>query len=594
MSSGAKGLAIKISVLGAIIVALILVLIFVVLPLLNPEEPEPQKPIYVAPGEGLYNNTMITVYPQLNKQDINFLEINNQHGKYAFHMYYDRELGMDAEEMRFVGHEAIEYNKSMYAVLIAYIYLPVSYQSNTEANAPMRDVSEEKMIEYGVTEDTCTASYTVGYEDESGETKYHTVYIGKPTFSSETTYYVALKGRNSVYRFHQEGVEDCLFASMEDYLSPYIFSKYENSLEAMVQVERFKIGLTDPDKLGTDDFIRSIIEIVKTGQNLDGTSNMYDLIYRSKGTGQLVRTGANADRLSEAFTAFYTYFTGEAVVAVNPSAQELKEYGLSADSACYYVTAQLSEDEEDTFSFQISQPKDGYFYTLSTLYGEGNHLLIKVPQATLSFLGSDDKTVFEWAGKDISSLFYEYLIGNPDDGEPGIAQLVITIQKKDDKTGEIIYNTKDTFDVVPNGSGGVIATQQSDGTKYESQLNAEGNLENQFTDYYRLLVYFPAPARFNNMTQEEIDALKANDSALVFELIARDNAGELQRFTYYQIGNSLNVMVETAKGKIVNGEEVWSEPQVSFDVTLSQMDILRINFQKLQNGQDVRPEDYIY
>ena len=596
MSRAQDKLLTKILILALVailLVAALIVVLYVVLPALEEQEPV-EEPIYVAPGEGLYLNTMITVYPEIDKKDITYLEINNPSGTYAFHMFYDREMGMESEEMRFVGHEAIDFNQSMYSILIAYIYLPVSYQSNTVENAPMRDVSEEKMREYGVTEDTCQASYTVGYKTDGGETKYHTVYIGHATFSSETTYYVALKGRNSVYRFHQEGVEDCIMASMEEYLSPMIFGKYSSSTEAMVNIERFKIGLTNPDKIGTEDYIRSLIEIIRTGKNPDGTINMYDLYYESLGTGAIVKTGASTEQIGVAFQALYTYFSGESVIAVNPSAEVLKEYGLSATDACYYITAQFSTDEKDTYSMQISQEKDGYFYTLSTTYGEGNHMLIKVPKSTLTFLGSDDKTVFKWAGTDISSLFYAYLLAQPDDGEPGIASVDIRIQKKNDLTGEITYDIKDGFDVVPNGEGGVIATQKTNGKEYVSEYNAQGVRENQFTDYYRLLVYFPSPVSFNNMTKAEIDALKADDGALVFELVVRDNAGGLEKYSYYQIGSSLDVMVEVTKGQVTDGAEVWGVSQVNFNVKLSEIDILRINFQKLLAGEDVRTEDYIY
>ena len=96
------------------------------------------------------------------------------------------------------------------------------------------------------------------------------------------------------------------------------------------------------------------------------------------------------------------------------------------------------------------------------------------------------------------------------------------------------------------------------------------------------------------MTQAEIDALMADDSAVVFELIATTNDNKIQKYTYYQIGNSLNVMIAITKGELVNGEAVWGETGVNFNTAISQLDILRINLQKLLNGEDVRPEDYIY
>ena len=96
------------------------------------------------------------------------------------------------------------------------------------------------------------------------------------------------------------------------------------------------------------------------------------------------------------------------------------------------------------------------------------------------------------------------------------------------------------------------------------------------------------------MTNEEIEALLADDSAVVFELIAITNDNKAQRYTYYQIGKSLNTMIAISEGEVVNGEVVWGEINVNFDTALSQLDILRINLQKLLNGEDVRPEDYIY
>ena len=577
---------ILISVLAAVLGALVLVYIFVIMPMIEEQETQGgsnnsvSEPPPIDVGEGLYNDTMVTIYPQLNKADITYLEITNKHGTYAFHRYFDST--MDAEEMRIKGHEQIKHDESMYSLLIAYVYLPVSYQSHSEENAPMRDVSDEKMREYGVTEDTCQASYTVGYKDDDGITRYHTVYIGHATFSDETTYYVALKGRNSVYRFHQEGVEQCLLASLEDYISPLIYVRFESSLVAMATVEKFRIGVSDPSKIGTDGYLVDLVDIRKSGQNLDGTTNMYDLYYRSRGTGKITKTGASADQLNAAFTAFYTYFVGDKVISINPTDEELIKYGLDLNSPCYFVAAQLSNDENDSYSFQISELQDGYYYTISNMFGDDNRMLIRVPKSTLSFLGTDDESVFEWAGTDVSSLFYEYLKRNDDEGQPGMYQLDIRIQKKYDATGEITYDTRESFKIAADGKDSIVATT-TNGTKFETV-----NDVNQFINFYTLLIRLPAPTEFNNLTQEQIDSLLADDTAVVFELIARDNDNKVFKYTYYQIGNSVDVMVATREGHMEGGAVTWDEElQINFNTTLSQIDILRENFQKLLNGEEV-------
>ncbi len=571
---------ITISILALVLLALILVYVFVVLPLTYEDESKPSEPPFVAEGEGLYNNSMVTIYPQLDKTKIEYLEITNEHGTYAFHKYYDST--MEAEEMRLKNFEGIDYDESLYALLTAYVYLPVSYGSNEEESAPMRDVSLEKMAEMGVTKETCKASYTVGYS-ENGEKKYHTVYIGHPTLTDETTYYTSLEGRNTIYRFHQEGVETCFFASMLDYLSPLIFTKFKNGTEAMVKVERFKIGYSNLEQS-----IESIIEIVKSGQNADGTSNTYDLLYKSKGTGKVVRTDAGVNNLSSVFTALFSYFSGDEVMCVKPTEAELDKYGLAPSDHCYYITAQLSEDEEDLYTFRISDLIDGYYYTLSGLYSTDYPTLVRVPKEALFFLGTDDKTIFSWAGTDVSSLYYEYLLPNEDAKAPGMKEISVKIQKRNDKTGELVYSTKETFKISMDAYENAVA-ECSNGKIYKMV-----NGENEFSDYYSLLIYFPNPTEFNNLTQAEIDATKADESALIFELITEDNNGELLRYSYYQIGTGLDVMIEVCKGKIENGEQVWKEAHVSFNTYLSQMDILRNEYQKLLNGENVRPEDYIY
>lgn len=567
---------ITISILACVLIALVFVYIFVVLPLTEEEEAPPAAPPLTAPGEGLYNNTMVTVYPELDKTKIEYIEISNKDGTYAFHKYYD--TSMQAEELRIKGHEKIDYDDSMLSILLAYIYLPVSYQSHTEANAPMRDVSLEKMKEYGVTEDTCQASYTVGYK-ENGEMKYHTVYIGEASFTDETTYFVSLKGRNSIYRFHQEGVESCMLVPLEEYLSPFIYGRYENVMIAMASIERFKIGLSN----SVDNTIEDLVQIVKTGQNADGTTNMYDLYYKSKGTGKITRTGASADQLNKAFTAFYTYFSGDKVVSINPSDEELDKCGLNINDSCYFVTAQFSEDEKDMYTFQISQPIDGYYYTLSTVFGEGNEMLIRIPQASLSFLGSDGKAIFEWAGTDVSSLFYEYLKRDEEEKQPGMYEVSIRVQKKEDITGNILYNISDKFIIGLDDDDKTVATQQSNGKQY-----ATIDKVNQFVNFYTLLIRLPAPAQFNNMTEAEINALMADDSSIVFQLIARRNDEKVFQYTYYQIGTGIDIMVVTQEGHMDGGAIVFDEePQISYNTTMSQIDILREQFQKLINGEEV-------
>ena len=168
-----------------------------------------------------------------------------------------------------------------------------------------------------------------------------------------------------------------------------------------------------------------------------------------------------------------------------------------------------------------------------------------------------------------------------EDGQPGIFELSVRIQRKNNNTGLIDFDTKHSFSISSDGKGSIVATQDN-GTKYETV-----NDKNEFIDYYTWLIRLPVPTEFNNMTEEEINALMADDSALVFQLYARDNNDKLFRYTYYQIGDSLDVMVVVEKGEMDGGTMVFGEKQVNFNTTLSHIDILRTKFQDLISGKDV-------
>ena len=313
----------------------------------------------------------------------------------------------------------------------------------------------------------------------------------------------------------------------------------------------------------------------------------------SRGTGKITKTGASAEHVSNAFTALYTTLLGDKVVCLAPTQEELEKYGLGLYDECYLIEAyflnldangNIIEDEDkeqDSFAMRISRLIDGYYYTLSSVYGEGNTMIIRIPQSTLTFLGTDDKAIFEWAGTDISSLFYQYLLRDEEDDQPGLFELAVRIQRKNDRTGKIDYDIKHSFSVRNDGNGGVTVIQDN-GTKYETV-----NDKNEFTDFYTWLIRLPAPSAFNNMTEEEINALLSDDSAIVFQLYARDNNDKLYRYTYYQIGNSLNVMAVVEEGEMDGGAMVFGEKQINFNVTLSHIEIIRSKFQDLISGKDV-------
>ena len=56
----------------------------------------------------------------------------------------------------------------------------------------------------------------------------------------------------------------------------------------------------------------------------------------------------------------------------------------------------------------------------------------------------------------------------------------------------------------------------------------------------------------------------------------------------------VSVIVAVGPGGIVDGKEVWDQGFICFDVPLTQINILRENFQKLLRGENINHEDYTH
>ena len=105
--------------------------------------------------------------------------------------------------------------------------------------------------------------------------------------------------------------------------------KYYTDTKSQTLKAKSLPGFTYSNALG---YLKAfLIEIVKTGQNADGTSNTYDLLYKSKGTGKIVRTSAGVTNLSSVFTALFVRFGGDSVVSVKPTDEELEQIRKSIE-----------------------------------------------------------------------------------------------------------------------------------------------------------------------------------------------------------------------------------------------------------------------
>jgi hypothetical protein len=150
------------------------------------------------------------------------------------------------------------------------------------------------MKEYGVTADTCQSTMTVYYKDANGKEQKHVLRIGFSTFTASPTYYVALEGRNSVYRF-SGAVEGAVLYSICDYIQPVVYVGYQSSSEAMIDITSFSITkgyLNDSSSLKPIIFLTGKPSV----SAVDGTESTEYTAHVMDGNGNIIKsTAADAD-----------------------------------------------------------------------------------------------------------------------------------------------------------------------------------------------------------------------------------------------------------------------------------------------------------
>ena len=200
--------------LAVALVALVVVYFLVVAPLLN-DEVEPPVPV---DGEGIFNNRL-TVYAPIETENILSIHIKNDKSEHEF----VRKKNEKNEVTTVIkGYEKLSFDESIYTYLLSFATDPLSAD-----NEPYRNLTDEQMKEYGVTADTCQSTMTVYYKDANGQEQKHVLRIGFSTFTASPTYYVALEGRNSVYRF-SGAVEGAVLYSICDYIQPVVYVGYQS------------------------------------------------------------------------------------------------------------------------------------------------------------------------------------------------------------------------------------------------------------------------------------------------------------------------------------------------------------------------------
>ena len=564
--------------LAVVLVALFIVYFTAVAPLLEKESAILPIPL---DGEGI-KGTRLTIYKPLDKENLVSITVSNEYGEYTFNNVKDKDGNYIG---KIKGYENLQYEDIYYAYLLSYAVDPIIVD-----NAPYRNLTDEQMAEYGVTEDTCSATMTVTYKD-NGVEKTHVLRVGYETFTSNSTFYVAYEGRNTVYRFSSGAY--CTYLNIADYITPAIYNGYESVSEAALNIIQFQISKGNVSSGNVIPFLRITgkqFVSVQDGKEYMTVTHTYHVIgsapdYKSVKTAEADRSYVNA-----AMSVFYTQFYGDRVIAVDPDDATLDKYGLGSDDTVYIVNA--SNAKNDLPTFFISQPiyddevKATFYYT--SIIRDDVQLLIRIPESIFVPKNQykdveskvfDETKLINWASTNTTASGFNQAIADDGNRFTGVKEITVKVPTSVYQYGQETFY----IDFVTNSSGESILHVTTASGRYEDKGPTQPK---PFNSFFRVLISYPDAARFNNFTEAQVDEY-AKEENLMYSIEAVMNDGTIERYEYYRISSEY-VMVCVTNGEITGGVREMGARKCIYDSTRAQIeDAVHVAFRQLMNGDKI-------
>ncbi len=598
---------ITLSTLGAIALVLVLLYSFVFAPMLF-EEQEPYVP-EIREGEGLYLNAFVSLYPEINSTDIKEIDVINEHGEYGFYM---KEDAKGNKEMVIKGYESLRYTELVFAYLASYTRLPIVPKDTNI----YRDVDSAKMAEYGLTEDTCQAKFTIKYTRD-GKEESQTVLIGNKIMSSKSLFYVTVEGRNHVYTMNGAGVEDAILKPLSSYINPAIYNNFSSASAAVLAINNFGLYLTKPN----DDTLKTVLMLDKDKTQSGETGAVYYLTCEKIYPQKVI---ASSTYITNAFGQLFTTFVGDEVVAIVPSLPKkpiridaeykdmtdeefakaladyeieyasanekrqavLGEYGLNSSQEHFQIYAK--GEGEGYITLQISKQNDDCFYVLSEYYD--THTIVKVKAEALSFIGEGEETAIKWtATNSVYAGFSDYLVSS-DKTIP----TVYTIRIKTKANG-ISYGGYDvTFKVQDSPYGGYLIQSLDGQYSFDTSNNSPEKID-LFSTLYTVLIVMPKPQHFTTLTDEQKAEIEVEEN-LLYELEVVLSNDVCKKYSYYFI-NSGYALCVTRLGslKSVDGQStvVYDRKESVFETSVSHITSVARAYEKTLKGEYYIQNDFI-
>ena len=343
----------KLILLAALFAVLVIVYFVVVVPLVESGEAgEDTNPPETVAGEIIGLNDRYMMYPQVVRENMKSLKIENDQGSYEF--YLDKN-----GDFQLRGFEGVTYDQTKFANLVTSVGYPLAKVKVVD------NASDKELKEYGL--DDPRAYWTL--TTTAGQT--YRVAVGYDLLTGGG-YYVMLDGRRSVYVLDNT-LEDGVLASVEYMTSGILLA-----------------GLSQESYLVVDNFIierngEKFIHIAQVPENerVNEAALVENVMAYPDGYFP------NDDLYYEVLFS-YISLTGTSVLHLMPTSEEYIECGLpdlhdvNSPPPAYRVSFDV-DGEPVMLYFSAKQP-DGTYNVVSSLFPEK---IVALPASSCTYLEAD-------------------------------------------------------------------------------------------------------------------------------------------------------------------------------------------------------------
>jgi len=353
-------------ILAIIVAAAICAYFFVVVPIVNYVEETAGPDIELLEGEVLGTNDRILMFEQMERSEIQEIEVHNEYGEFGF--YWDEE----DESFYVTGYPEAPYDKEK----ISSLFVSSGYTLSMK-----RVTTEcEDWSEYGLAPADNPAWYTIhGREGEE-----HTVYIGDP-IPTGAGYYVRYKDRNAVYILDSP-LGTTLLQPLENMITPTLALPMNTN--DYFTIENFTI-------MQGEDINIMITYLDEEEKAAEASMSAYKMLAPAHYT-------VNDSNYSIALEVL-TAFQGTSTLAYDPTEEEMEKYGLLDPEFVLYYEYQGIEQY-----IMFSKSENGGYYAYSILF----NLITELDAATMEWLEWDlihwvDAPIFMMNINDVETITVE-------------------------------------------------------------------------------------------------------------------------------------------------------------------------------------------